>query len=85
MITLTKKALILALGWTFIFLGFIGLFLPFLQGILFMIIGLAILSKESTMARNLMARLKKKHPRPFQVASEWRRRFSERYHRWVGR
>jgi uncharacterized membrane protein YbaN (DUF454 family) len=85
MITLTKKALILTLGWIFIFLGIIGLFLPFLQGILFMIIGLALLSKESTIARNLMDRLEKKHPRPFQVALEWRRRFTDRFHRWAGR
>jgi uncharacterized protein len=85
MIALTKKIAILALGWIFIVLGFIGLFLPFLQGILFMIIGLALLSRESTIAHNLLIHLKKKHPRPFQIALEWRRRFSDRYHRWVSR
>ena len=35
-----KHYLFLALGWIFIFLGILGLFLPILQGILFLAIGL---------------------------------------------
>jgi len=85
MITLTKKFMTLVLGWFFIVLGFIGLFLPFLQGILFMIIGLALISRESEIARKLLNRLKKKYPKPFEVASEWRHRANDRYHRWIGR
>ena len=37
-----KKVGLLIIGWFFIALGILGLFLPFLQGILFILIGLAI-------------------------------------------
>ena len=39
-----KKILILAIGIIFIILGIAGLFLPFLQGILFLVIGLILIS-----------------------------------------
>ncbi|RPJ08107.1 MAG: hypothetical protein EHM36_05905, partial [Deltaproteobacteria bacterium] len=42
-----KEIAILIVGWGFITLGVLGLFLPFLQGILFILIGLAILSSRS--------------------------------------
>lgn len=38
-------------GVAFLVLGVIGLFLPFLQGILFLGIGMALLSQESERAR----------------------------------
>jgi uncharacterized membrane protein YbaN (DUF454 family) len=53
----------LAAGWTLLLLGVIGLFLPVLQGILFIASGLALLSTESQWARRLLERLK-----------SWRRR-----------
>ncbi len=39
-----KKTIILTLGVLFLVFGFAGLMLPFLQGILFLLIGLALLS-----------------------------------------
>ncbi len=39
-----KKILVLTIGIIFIILGILGLFLPFLQGILFLIIGLILVS-----------------------------------------
>jgi len=39
-----KKMLILVIGLTFVLLGLLGLALPFLQGILFLIIGIFLLS-----------------------------------------
>lgn len=41
------KAALIALGAVFLFVGFIGLFFPVLQGILFIAIGLYILSIAS--------------------------------------
>ncbi|MFH1201153.1 MAG: hypothetical protein V1484_02410 [bacterium] len=38
-----KKVLILTAGIIFIILGFLGLVLPFLQGILFLVIGLTLI------------------------------------------
>ncbi len=58
-----KRALVLLVGWAFILLGIAGLFLPVLQGILFLLIGLFILSSEYVWAHNLLHRLKGKFPK----------------------
>ncbi|MGI6588642.1 MAG: PGPGW domain-containing protein [Peptococcia bacterium] len=54
---------IIILGWVFVFLGIIGLFLPVLQGILFLLIGLYVLSKRSVLARKLLVEVKQRIPR----------------------
>jgi uncharacterized membrane protein YbaN (DUF454 family) len=48
----------LVLGWTLIVLGVIGLFLPFLQGIVLIVAGLALLSKDRPWARRWLDRAK---------------------------
>lgn len=53
---------ILALGWIFILLGIAGLFLPVLQGVLFLLIGLVILSTEYVWAHHLLGRLRTRFP-----------------------
>jgi uncharacterized membrane protein YbaN (DUF454 family) len=50
-------------GYGLIALGFIGLFLPFLQGILFLALGCMILSSESPTFRKLMDWVRTKYPR----------------------
>lgn len=57
-----KRFLILALGWIFVFLGVLGLFLPVLQGILFLLIGFILLSRESRWARRQLDKLKTRYP-----------------------
>ncbi|WP_418791576.1 PGPGW domain-containing protein [Phosphitispora sp. TUW77] len=57
-----KRILIMILGWLFIILGIAGLFLPFLQGILFLLIGLYLLSHESRWAKTQLHKIKKRHP-----------------------
>lgn len=57
-----KRLFILSIGSAFLLLGFVGLFLPFLQGILFLFIGLLILSQESQTARRLLDRWRQRHP-----------------------
>ncbi len=59
----TKRRLFLALGWGFVGLGVLGLFLPVLQGILFLLIGLALLARTSARARWLRQSLKKRYPK----------------------
>ncbi len=49
-------------GWTFIVLGIAGLFLPVLQGILFLLIGLIILSSEYVWAHKLLKRAVHRFP-----------------------
>jgi len=53
-------------GVALLILGVIGLFLPFLQGILFLIMGLTLLSTESARAKSWLEWL--------QERSGWRRR-----------
>lgn len=54
---------ILAAGWFFIVLGILGLFLPILQGILFLAIGASLLSLESPRARRLIEKMRRRYPR----------------------
>jgi hypothetical protein len=57
-----KRLIKLILGWTFMVLGVLGLFLPILQGVLFLAIGLAILAQEQPWAHRLMTRLRHRYP-----------------------
>ncbi len=57
------RYLMLGLGYGFIGLGVLGLFLPILQGVLFLAIGLIILSRQAPWAERLLARVKARHPR----------------------
>jgi len=50
----TKRILVLFAGWSFVLLGIVGLFLPFLQGVLFLLVGLIILSSRYAWARHLL-------------------------------
>ena len=57
-------------GWGFIFLGILGIFLPILQGILFLLVGLSLLSDDSPWAAKVLHRLKKKFPKINQKCEE---------------
>ncbi len=69
-----KKVGILILGWAFILLGIIGLFLPILQGILFIMIGLAILSSRSPTIRRFLGYLESRYPQHYQRVEAWRKK-----------
>jgi uncharacterized protein len=68
MTQVVKRILWLASGWAFLLLGVAGLFLPFVQGILFMMIGLVILSSEYVWAHHLLAKVRERFPRVVGVA-----------------
>jgi uncharacterized membrane protein YbaN (DUF454 family) len=61
-VKLAKRVVVLALGWGFILLGIVGLFLPILQGVVFLLIGLALLSSESEIARRILHRVRERYP-----------------------
>jgi uncharacterized protein len=50
-------------GWSFLLLGIAGLFLPVLQGVLFILIGLTILSTEYAWAHRWLTRLRGRFPK----------------------
>ena len=74
-----KRILVLAVGWMFILLGIAGLFLPILQGILFLLIGLIILSTEYVWAHHLLGRLSERFPGVAKHAHAAK----ERAHSWL--
>ena len=78
-----KRWLVLLTGWGFILLGLAGPFLPILQGLLFLLIGLVILSSEYVWAHSLLAKLHNRFPKiaahshqAFEKARSWMNRTS---------
>lgn len=65
-VRLVKRVVKLVLGWAFVLLGIVGIFLPILQGILFLVIGLSLLSSESKTARKILSYLKNRYPREYE-------------------
>jgi uncharacterized membrane protein YbaN (DUF454 family) len=63
-----KRIVLLLLGWGFITLGVIGLVLPILQGVLFLIVGLLILSSEYVWAHTLLQKIRIRFP---ELTSRW--------------
>ena len=81
--TYTKRILILIVGWAFILLGILGLFLPVLQGVLFLVVGLIILSSEYVWAHRLLTKVRERFPKigrtadlATEKASAWLRRIT---------
>ena len=58
-----KKVAAIVVGWVFVLLGIVGLFLPIMQGLLFILIGLTILSTEYVWAHHLLSKLRARFPR----------------------
>ncbi len=74
-----RRITVLVLGWTLIGLGVVGLFLPILQGVLFILLGLYVLSRESETARRWLHAMRDRYPsvdhRLKGWGIWWRRRF----------
>ena len=58
-----KRYIVLGLGWFIVVFGVLGIFLPGLQGILFLLIGLILLSRESACAQRQLEKLKTRYPK----------------------
>src|SRR5262245_5204302 len=58
-----KRLAIYVSGWGFILLGIVGLVLPILQGILFILVGLFLLSSVSPWAAKPLHRIRTRFPR----------------------
>lgn len=80
-LSLPVRVTLLVLGWLLVLVGVAGLFLPGLQGILTIALGLAIASLGSERFHHFLhARM---HPWP-RVRARMER-FRERLHRWLAR
>lgn len=73
-----KRAATLALGWGLVGVGIVGLFLPVLQGVLMIALGLYVLSRESQTVYRWVERARRRHPVLDRGLCEVRRRFHRR-------
>lgn len=62
-----RRLIVDVLGWIFIFLGVIGLFLPILQGIICLIIGGYLLSIHSEWFNRQIIRAHNYHPKASEI------------------
>ncbi len=62
MLARVKRWAILGAGTVLVLLGILGLFLPVLQGILLLFLGLLVLSYEWAPARRQLDRLRRRYP-----------------------
>ncbi len=69
-----KKMGILILGWIFVGLGILGLFLPILQGVLFIMIGLAILSSRSKLVKRFLKHIEERYPHHHERMEHWKKK-----------
>ena len=78
-----------ALGYFFLVLGVLGMFLPILQGFLFLFVGLIILARHAPWAERLLNYLRQKSPRLDRTIAkaeakthEWRHRAEAKWREW---
>jgi hypothetical protein len=96
--TRLKVILWQALGYFFLVLGVLGMFLPILQGFLFLAVGLIILARHAPWAERLLNYLRQKSPRLDRAIAkaeakthhwrhryEWRVRAASRARLWCAR
>jgi uncharacterized protein len=74
-----KKVYRHVFGWFFILLGIIGLFLPILQGILFLIIGAIILAPEVPFFQKLIDKFEIRYPEISEKAKLFLHNITERF------
>lgn len=79
-----SRLLTLGVGYGFLGLGVLGLFLPILQGVLFLAIGLIILARHASWAERLLLRLKARFPRAGYLFSR-AEGLADRWVHWLGR
>jgi hypothetical protein len=78
-----------ALGYFFLALGVLGMFLPILQGFVFLAVGLIILARHAPWAERLLDYLRQKSPRLDRAIAkaeakthEWSERAEAKWHEW---
>jgi uncharacterized membrane protein YbaN (DUF454 family) len=83
-----KPILMQILGYAFLVLGVLGLFLPILQGFLFLFVGLLILARYAPWAQRLLDHLEERYPKFGQVkdqAESAMERWGKKIAGWFGR
>ena len=73
------RLLRLVFGGIFILLGFVGLFLPVLQGFLFLGIGIALLYRDLPFLRKFVRWIRLRYPSLDHAATKLKQAFSRRF------
>jgi len=76
-----ERIFTLVMGWLLIVLGVIGLFLPVLQGVLLLLLGFYVLSRESRWAGRRFEQLRARFPHLDASVQ----RLADRLRAWRGR
>ena len=76
-----KRIVVLLIGWLLIAFGVVGLFLPILQGVLFIMLGLLVLSRESKTARRWLQRARQRYPNVDAKLKDWGSWWRQRFGR----
>jgi len=79
-----KRVVVLVIGWLLIAFGVVGLFLPVLQGVLFIMLGLYVLSRESQAAHRWLQHGRQRYPHVDAKLKEWGTRWRRRFGRHPG-
>jgi uncharacterized membrane protein YbaN (DUF454 family) len=66
-------------GWPLLILGIVGLALPFLQGILFIVVALTLLAPEIPLFGRVIEALKKRFPAVFEKAEKMKASMKRRF------
>jgi uncharacterized membrane protein YbaN (DUF454 family) len=66
-------------GWPLLILGIAGLALPFLQGILFIVVALTLLAPEIPLFGRVIEALKKRFPAVIEKAAEMKASLKKRF------
>lgn len=83
--TTVKRVVRLVLGWTCLVLGVIGLFVPILQGVLLILLGLALLSRDSRWARRCLLKLRLRFPDAYAAMQRVKERMRAMFQRVSGK
>ena len=73
------KTVVQLIGWMFLVAGIAGLFLPFLQGILFIFVGLMILSSQFEWARKVLVNARNRFPKMAEQLDGFLQKMSKRF------
>ncbi|MGH6945839.1 MAG: PGPGW domain-containing protein [Kiloniellales bacterium] len=76
---------VVALGWSFVLFGIVGLIFPVLHGILFLLIGFSILARKQAWAKRLLDRLRRRFPEYSQRFEDAEQRATKRLERLARR
>jgi uncharacterized membrane protein YbaN (DUF454 family) len=76
-----KRIIVLVIGWLLIAFGVVGLFLPVLQGVLFIMLGLLVLSRESQAAHRWLEHGRQRYPQVDAKLKDWGKWWRQRFGR----